>query len=191
MSKIAIFASGAGSNASKIIEYFNEHTAFASVDCIISNQKEAGINEVAVKFQVPIFHFGNDAFALGNEVLNLLIARDINWIVLAGFLRKISSNLIRTYPDRIINLHPSLLPKYGGKGMYGTRVHHAVIENRERKSGISIHLVNQEFDEGKVLFQKTCELEENETAGSLAKKIQKLEHKFFPKVIEETIINEK
>jgi len=190
MSKIAILASGAGSNASKIIEYFNENTACASVDCIFSNQKEAGINEVASRFHVPIFHFDNDDFASGTEVLELLKERAVDWIVLAGFLRKIPLSLIRAYPDRIINLHPSLLPKYGGKGMYGSRVHHAVIENGEKRSGISIHLVNEEFDEGRLLFQESCDLEKNETAISLAKKVQQLEHKCFPKIIEEVIKNE-
>ena len=187
MSKIAIFASGAGSNASKIIEYFNANSRHAQVDCIATNQIEAGIHQVAAKFEVPIFYFDNSAFASGIEVNQLLQKREIEWIVLAGFLRKIPLSLIHAFPERIINLHPSLLPKYGGKGMYGSRVHKAVIENKEKESGISIHLVNEDFDKGKLLFQKTCNIDTNETFESLAQKVQVLEHTYFPKAIENAI----
>ncbi|MEQ8625351.1 MAG: phosphoribosylglycinamide formyltransferase [Vicingaceae bacterium] len=187
MSKIAIFASGAGSNAAKIIEYFEVKTTMVSVDCIVTNQQEAGVYEVATKHNVPIFYLSNAAIEVGNEVLTLLKERKIEWIVLAGFLRKIPAIIIQSYPDRIINLHPSLLPKFGGKGMYGKKVHQQVIESGETESGISIHLVNEEYDKGEIILQQKCMVDTNETVESLSKKVQMLEHKFFPIAIEQAV----
>lgn len=196
MSKIAIFASGNGSNAARLTHYFNSNVGSITIDCFVTNKKKAGIYDVAQKLAVPLFYFENQDFEKVEKLLSFLKSRGVNWIVLAGFLRKIPSDLIREYEGRIINLHPSLLPKFGGKGMYGKYVHQAVLENEESESGISIHLVNEEFDKGRILFQQNCLIEVGEDVASLTKKIQALEHEYFPRVIEETIeeatiVNEK
>ncbi len=188
MPKIAIFASGAGSNATQITNYFKKQKASILVDCFLTNKRSAGIYEVAEQLNLPIFQFDNIQFAEAMPVVELLRERGVEWIVLAGFLRKIPTKLIQEFEGKMMNLHPSLLPKYGGKGMYGRYVHESVIENKEKESGITIHLVNQNFDEGEILFQRSCELGEEETIDSLASKIQKLEHEYFPKVIEEQIL---
>jgi len=187
MSKVAIFASGAGSNAKQIIRYLAKSQSLVCVDSLLTNKKEAGIYKVAEELDIPIHYFSNKNFEESKKIISLLKERGINWIVLAGFLRKIETKLIAAFPNRIINLHPSLLPKYGGKGMYGRFVHKAVLENQETESGISIHLVNEEFDEGAILFQAKCIIEKGQTVEELTQKIQKLEHEFFPKVIEEYI----
>ena len=188
MSKIAIFASGAGSNAIKIIEHFKVNSHIAQVDCIITNKDLAGVYQVSTDYHTPIFKFDNLSFSNGEEVLDFLKQREINWIVLAGFLKKIPDSILEHYPNQIINLHPSLLPKYGGKGMYGDRVHQAVLNGKEKESGITIHLVNEEYDKGRILSQKKCLVSEFETVLSLKKKIQQLEHEYFPIAIEEEII---
>jgi len=187
MSKIAIFASGTGTNAARITEYFLQNNQSIHIDCFITNKANAGVYKVAERFDVPIFQFENSDFVKGDKLVNFLKERNISWIVLAGFLRKIAPTLIQNFNNKIINIHPSLLPNYGGKGMYGKYVHQAVLKNEESESGISIHLVNEAFDEGEILFQKSCSIEEGETVESLAKKIQQLEHHYFPKVIEERV----
>jgi phosphoribosylglycinamide formyltransferase-1 len=179
MSKVAIFASGAGSNADRILQYLAKKQSLIQIDCLVTNKREAGIYKVAEEFNVPIFCFPNTAFAKGDSVLEFLMARNIQWIVLAGFLRKIELNLIEEFENRIFNLHPSLLPKYGGKGMYGSKVHEAVLAAGESESGISIHLVNKEFDKGEVLFQAKCKVEKGQTVEELSKNIQRLEHDNF------------
>ena len=188
MSKVAIFASGAGSNADRILQFLTEKQSPIQIDCLLTNKREAGIYKVADKFDVPIFCFSNTAFAEGDSVLEFLLTRNIRWIVLAGFLRKIELSLVEEFEDKIFNLHPSLLPKYGGKGMYGSKVHEAVLAAGESESGISIHLVNSEFDKGKILFQAKCEIEKGQTVDELSKNIQKLEHDNFASVIEHFII---
>lgn len=190
MSKIAIFASGAGSNALKIIEHFKGKPDVAKVDCLITNKEKAGVYDVSNACDTPIFMFENSAFSDGKELLVFLKKRGISWLVLAGFLRKVPHVILEAYPNQIINLHPSLLPKYGGKGMYGERVHEAVLKDKESESGISIHLVNEEYDKGKILMQKKCLINEFETVSSLKMKIQQLEHNFFPIAIEEEIIQQ-
>jgi phosphoribosylglycinamide formyltransferase-1 len=179
MSKVAIFASGAGSNADRILQYLAKKQSLIQIDCLVTNKREAGIYKVAEKFNVPIFCFPNTAFAKGDSALEFLMARNNQWIVLAGFLRKIELNLIEEFENRIFNLHPSLLPKYGGKGMYGSKVHEAVLAAGENESGISIHLVNSEFDKGEVLFQAKCKVKKGQTVEELSKNIQKLEHDNF------------
>ena len=189
MSKIAIFASGAGSNARQIIEYLRKKNSSIQVDCIICNKENAGVLEVSRALNVPFFYFTNDLFVSGTELQNHLNNRGVEWIVLAGFLRKIAPSMINAFKDKIINIHPSLLPSYGGKGMYGDYVHQAVLEAKEKESGISIHLVNEKFDEGRILFQKSCKIDADETVESLSKKIHELEHQYYPRVIE-AIINQ-
>jgi len=191
MSKIAIFASGTGTNARKVIDHFTQRKSDISVNCIVTNRKTAGVYRVATETNTSIFHFENSAFEIGTEVVEFLAKKRINWIVLSGFLRKIPSSIIEQYHNRIINLHPSLLPKFGGQGMYGKFVHQAVLEAEESESGISIHLVNSEFDKGEVLFQKKCAVDEDETIQSLSAKIQHLEHTYFPKIIEQKILSER
>ncbi len=190
MINLSIFASGKGSNAEKIIKHFNKNVTRIKVVCLICNQADAGVLKVAEEYGVPFRLFSNQEIQDGTKLLDFLLLQKVDWIVLAGFLRKIPLRLIRSYPERIINLHPSLLPKYGGKGMYGSRVHEAVIENRDSESGISIHLVNEEFDQGKLIAQFSCNLEEKEDVFSLRQKIQKLEHHYYPKVIEQQINQE-
>lgn len=188
MSNIAIFASGTGTNARKIIHYFSRTESPVNVKLIVSNKEDSGVIDFAKTNNIS-FQIVNDKSLNSSDFINYLKEIDIEWIVLAGFLRKIPSEFIANYKDRIINLHPSLLPKYGGKGMYGKNVHKAVIENKETESGITIHLVNEEFDKGKIIFQTSCEVLESDDTDTLAKRIQKLEHDFFPSIIKKQIIN--
>lgn len=186
--KIAILASGSGSNAENINDYLlNNYNT--KVDCIICNKKTAFVFERAKKMGVESFHFDKKAFQSAHEILSLLQERKIDFIILAGFLLKIPEVLIQHYENKIINIHPALLPNYGGKGMYGMNVHNAVIENKEKESGITIHLVNEEYDKGKILFQATTPIQPTDTAEDLAKNIHKLEYEHFPKVIVDYISN--
>lgn len=189
MSKIAIFASGTGSNAEQIIRFLKEKDSLVEINVILTNKKQAGIYTVASDNKIEIKYFENKVFEEADEVVNFLKKREVKWIVLAGFLRKIEPPFLKEFTDKIINLHPSLLPKFGGKGMYGSHVHQAVIDSGEKESGISIHLVNAEFDKGKILFQASCKVEKGQTVEELNKNIQKLEHSYFPKVVEETILS--
>ena len=186
--KIAILVSGTGTNAINIIEYF-EKNSVADVVLVISNKTDALAVEKAQNKGVKTVVFNNESFKKNGVVLDYLMSQSIDFIVLAGFLIKISNDIIRAYPNKIVNLHPSLLPKYGGKGMYGKRVHRAVIEAQESESGISIHFVNKEYDEGAIIFQAKVSVEKGDSVEVLTKKIQKLEHRFFPKVIEQVINN--
>ena len=186
--KIAILVSGTGTNAINIIEYF-EKNSVAEVVLVISNKTDALAVEKAQNKGVKTVVFNNESFKKNGVVLDYLMSQSIDFIVLAGFLIKISNDIIRAYPNKIVNLHPSLLPKYGGKGMYGKRVHRAVIEAQESESGISIHFVNKEYDEGAIIFQAKVSVEKGDSVEVLTKKIQKLEHRFFPKVIEQVINN--
>lgn len=189
MINIAILASGTGTNARQIIDRFQDNK-YILVDCIITNRQKAGVIEIAESAGIPYFHFNNDRFASGQEILNFLNERGIKWIILAGFLRKIPTSIIDVFRNRIINIHPALLPKYGGRGMYGANVHEAVLLANEKESGISIHFVNENFDEGQIIFQKSCQIEKTDRIESLSKKVQLLEHRYFPQVIEDTIIAE-
>tara|TARA_B100000513_G_scaffold190961_1_gene115863 strand:- start:823 stop:1401 length:579 start_codon:yes stop_codon:yes gene_type:complete len=184
--KIAILVSGTGTNAINIIEYF-EKNSVADVVLVISNKTDALAVEKAQNKGVKTVVFNNESFKKNGVVLDYLMSQSVDFIVLAGFLIKISNDIIHAYPNKIVNLHPSLLPKYGGKGMYGKRVHRAVIEAQESESGISIHFVNKEYDEGAIIFQAKVSVEKGDSVEVLTKKIQQLEHRFFPKVIEQVI----
>jgi phosphoribosylglycinamide formyltransferase-1 len=184
---IAIFASGAGSNALKIMQFFEQHPTI-SVDLLICNKPGAGVIHHAEKQGVPVLLIEKDRFFRGDAYIPVLQQHRISFIVLAGFLWKIPASLIAVYPNKMLNIHPALLPKFGGKGMYGENVHRAVLDSGEKESGISIHLVNEHFDEGKVIFQSSCPIEPNETPHSLAQKVHQLEHANYPRVIETFVI---
>jgi len=183
--KILILASGNGSNAENIINYFRDK--FYHIDWrIISNNSNAGVIEKSKKLNVPFLILNKDEFN-SNSVLIEIEKFNPSLIILAGFLLKISENIIEKFPDRIINIHPSLLPAYGGKGMYGMNVHNKIIENLEKESGITIHYVNKNYDEGKIIFQKKLNIQYPCSSEELAKNIHNLEMEFFPKIIENLI----
>lgn len=186
--KIAILASGAGSNANALASFFKNHT-FIRVEIIICNVIGAGVFEVAKAHNIDALWIPNGE--LSTKLLGTLVERKIDFIVLAGFLRKIPSDVTGRYVHRIINIHPALLPKFGGKGMYGGHVHNAVIANRELESGITIHLVNDFYDEGEILFQAKCAVDADDTPSSLAAKIHRLEHEHFAPEVEKWIIKNK
>ena len=185
---IAIFASGNGSNAENIYRFFQKSSDI-SVVLICSNNKEAYVVKRAEKLQIPLFLFTKQGFENFFELKKVLEAKEIDFIILAGFLLKIPKKILEHYPDKIINIHPALLPKYGGKGMYGNIVHKAVLENKEVESGITIHFVNSEYDDGEIIFKAKCKVKKNDSVESLVKKVQKLERDFFPKIIEGVIKN--
>lgn len=185
---LAIFASGTGSNAVNLIRYFENHSEI-EIGVLVCNKENAPVVVKAKELGVETLIISNEEVENGLTLLQELDYRAVDWIVLAGFLRKLPVNLINGYQDHIINVHPALLPNFGGKGMYGNFVHAAVIEAREPKSGISIHLVNEEFDKGKILAQFEIAIVSSDTIESLAEKIHKLEHEYFPMIIEKTICN--
>ncbi|MDO4230078.1 MAG: phosphoribosylglycinamide formyltransferase [Capnocytophaga sp.] len=182
MKKIIIFASGSGSNAEQIATYFKENKQVA-VSLILSNNPKAGVLERAKRLQIPSIVFDRRAFYHSQVVLDIVKAQSPDLIVLAGFLWKFPENIIQEFPEKIVNIHPSLLPKYGGKGMYGQFVHQAVIDYKESESGISIHYVNENYDEGAIIFQAKTKVTNEDTADSLAQKIHQLEYEHFPKII--------
>ena len=186
--RIAIFASGKGTNAREIIHYFHEagHLVLerrVEISLIVCNKPGAGVLNVAEETGIPILLIEKEKFFRGSHYLEEFLIRNISFIVLAGFLWKIPSELIRAYPDRILNIHPALLPDYGGRGMYGNAVHEAVIAARDRQSGISIHYVDEQYDHGRLFFQASFNLSTDETAESLAKKIHALEYQHYPEQI--------
>lgn len=181
---IAIFASGAGTNALKIIQHF-QHLPEINIRFILCNKAQAGVFEIARQNNIQTVLIERKAFFESDKYVLFLKEKEIDLIVLAGFLWKIPVNLITAFPNRIINIHPALLPKYGGKGMYGNFVHQAVIEAKEKTSGITIHLVDEHYDHGKHLFQTECVVSEEDTPESLAQKIHLLEHQFLPRIVEE------
>ena len=183
---IAIFASGAGTNARKIIEYFENRGLRIKVSLIVCNVAGAGVLEIAKEKGIPSLIINKADFTATGYVESLQNA-DINFIVLAGFLWKVPEVLVRAYPKAIINIHPALLPKYGGKGMYGARVHEAVIAAKEKESGITIHWVNEHYDEGAIIFQASCSIDANDTAETLANKIHALEHAHYAPTIEKLL----
>lgn len=181
--KIAIFASGNGTNAQRIMEYFKENDA-VDVSLVLSNNSNAGVLDRAKRMDVPAFTFDKATWQEGTELAKVLEAHQINFVVLAGFLWLIPHWLIRKYPQKMVNIHPALLPKYGGKGMYGSHIHRAVLNAGEKESGITIHYVDEAYDTGTTIFQTSFEITDNETLESLETKIHALEHEYFPKVIE-------
>lgn len=182
-SKIAILASGSGSNAENIVSYFANSSKF-EFPVILSNKADAFVHQRAKKLNIPSFTFSRDEFIEGTPILDLLKKYNIDYIILAGFLLKVPAILTTEFPDKIINIHPALLPKFGGKGMYGDKVHQAVVDAKEIESGITIHYVNEHYDEGNVVFQAKCEILPTDTAEIVASKVHALEYEHFPRVIE-------
>lgn len=187
MKRIAIFASGSGSNAEKIINYFQDNES-VQVDLLLTNNPQAGIIERGRRLGIPTIIFDKKSFAKTDKIVEILKKQEIDWVILAGFLWLIPANLVKAYPNKIINIHPALLPKYGGKGMWGHFVHEAVHANKDTESGITIHYVNEHYDEGEVIFQAKCEIVEGDSPEDIAAKVQVLEHKHFPEVIEKLIL---
>jgi phosphoribosylglycinamide formyltransferase-1 len=192
--RLAVFASGQGTNAREIIRYFHEERHLVlnrrvQVCLIVCNKPGAGILEIAEKADIPVLMIEKEKFFRGSHYLEEFENRKILFIVLAGFLWKIPSELIRAYPGRILNIHPALLPAYGGKGMYGKAVHEAVITGREHQSGITIHYVDELYDHGRIFFQASVDLANEETPGTLAEKIHILEHRHYPEQIARWLAN--
>jgi len=185
---IAIFASGEGTNAQNIFDYFKDKKTI-KVALVVSNKSTANVLNRAKTSTIPTLTINKEDFYETNKTIEQLTNYAIDVIILAGFLWIIPESLIKAFPNKIINIHPALLPKFGGKGMYGTNVHKAVIIAKEKESGISIHYVNEKYDEGKIIAQFKCPISENETSETLAKKIHALEHENYPKVIEQLLLN--
>jgi formyltetrahydrofolate-dependent phosphoribosylglycinamide formyltransferase len=184
--RLAIFASGAGSNTEKIIDHFRNHPT-VKVDLIAGNNPKSGVFAIAEKNTISALFIDKKVFFSANSYINELKSAKIDFIILAGFLWKIPPVLIKEYPGKIVNIHPALLPKYGGKGMYGHYVHEAVIANKEKESGITIHYADELYDHGKVIFQATCPVLENDTPETLAQRIHSLEHEHYPNIIEQVL----
>lgn len=187
MKKIVIFASGSGTNAENIVKYFNQKQS-AAVAAIFTNRADAKVIQRAEKYNIPVVIFTKTELNEG-KILQKLNTFRPDLIVLAGFLLKFPQSIIEMHPDKIINIHPALLPKYGGKGMYGMHIHKAVVENKEKETGITIHYVNENYDEGNVIFQQDVQLSGEETPEDVAAKIHELEQKHFPQVIEGLLEN--
>jgi phosphoribosylglycinamide formyltransferase 1 len=184
--KIAIFASGSGSNAANIAEFYKNNDQVV-ISYILTNNKDAYVLERAKLYQIPACVFSREDFYQTDKILNLLNQEGIDLIVLAGFLWLVPAQLVAAFPGRIINIHPALLPQYGGKGMFGHHVHTAVVENREKKSGITIHFVNEHYDEGSIIFQAECNVAETDTPDDVAAKVHQLEYEHFPSVIDSVL----
>ena len=187
MKNIAIFASGSGTNAENIITYFSTRNT-AKVALVLSNRRDSFVLERATKHNIRSVFFDRKEFYVTGKVLRYLLLYKIDFIVLAGFLWLIPENILEQYNERIVNIHPALLPGYGGKGMYGEYVHKAVIKNRDKESGISIHFVNESYDKGDIIFQATCKVEASDTPDSLAHKVHGLEYQHYPKIIEDIVV---
>lgn len=185
--RIAIFASGSGSNAENIHQYFANNND-VEVAAILTNNPNAKVIERANRLHIDSKIFDRTSFYHSSEIVDYLKAKQIDLVVLAGFLWLIPENLTTTFPNKIVNIHPALLPKYGGKGMYGDNVHKSVIENKETASGITIHFVNEKYDEGKIIFQVKCTILPTDNYEDLANKIHALEYEHFPKVIEQVLM---
>ena len=188
--KLAIFASGSGSNTENVCNYFANH-ADIEVVFICTNKRDAFIVKRAEKLNVPLIFITKTELNNFDDLHKKLKNAKVDIVILAGFLLKLPAIMVKKYPNRILNIHPSLLPKYGGKGMYGNNVHKAVLENKEIESGISVHFVNQNYDEGELILQEKCSISENETLETLAAKIHQLEKKYFPITIEKVLKNQK
>ena len=188
MKRIVIFASGSGSNAENIIKYFN-HNSEATVVQVLTNKRDAKVIDRANNLKISALYFNKFAFYESDHILNMLNSIKPDLIVLAGFLWKFPQNILTHFPNKVINIHPALLPKYGGKGMYGMHVHEAVVAHKEQETGITIHYVNEQYDEGAIVFQAKTELKEADSASDVAKKIHLLEQEHFPKVIAALLAN--
>lgn len=190
MKKIAIFASGNGTNAQRIIEYFYDNVNI-NVELILSNKKDAYVLERAKKFNIDSVVFSKEDFYQTSKILNILKEKHIDLIVLAGFLWLVPESLINNFVNKIINIHPALLPKYGGKGMYGMHVHRAVLDSKDKESGITIHYVNPVYDEGNIIFQAKCDVYPTDTPETLAGRVHELEYKHFGPLIKNLLLNQK
>ncbi|MDW8286687.1 MAG: phosphoribosylglycinamide formyltransferase [Flammeovirgaceae bacterium] len=191
MCKIALFASGNGSNAEKIVTYLQKKLPVSFV--VVSNKKEAGVFARATNLAIPAYHFKKSDFDTG-KVLHFLKTQEVDLIVLAGFLLLVPTEILEAYPQRIINIHPALLPKYGGEGMYGMNVHQAVAKAKEQYTGITVHYCNHEYDKGNIILQSAIPLSQEDTPEEIARKVQVLEHQEYPLVVEwlaKKIIREK
>ena len=186
LKRIAIFASGSGSNAQRIMEHFKRHKEM-EVAIVLSNRADSYVLQRADNFEIPTHVFSKEELYDSATILKLLKNLNIDIIVLAGFLWLIPENIIRQYPKRIINIHPALLPKYGGKGMYGDIIHETVIANHDHETGITIHYVNETFDEGEIIYQNKCLVESTDTTEKLAYKVHQLEHLHYPRIIEDLL----
>lgn len=187
MRNIAIFASGSGTNAENIIRYFS-NTNTAKVCLVLSNRKESYVLKRAAEHNIRTIFFERDDFYVTGKVLSYLRSAKTDFIALAGFLWLVPENILKEFEGRIINIHPALLPAYGGKGMYGDRVHRAVIRNGDTESGITIHHVNQHYDSGDIIFQARCRVEPSDTPETLATKVHELEYRYYPEIIGEMIL---
>jgi len=187
MKNIAVFASGSGTNAEKIFEKFIDHP-HARVRMLLTNNPKAGVITRAARFEIPVYVFDKSILFHTDDIVSALQEAEIDFIALAGFMLKVPANLLKAFPDRIVNIHPALLPAYGGKGMYGMYVHKAVVEAKEQASGISIHLCNENYDEGKIILQVSCALGPEDTPETVAARVQELEHQYYPEVIEELVM---
>ena len=183
---IAVFAAGSGTNAENIIRYFREKGS-ARVALVLTNRQNAFVLERAKRLGVPCAWFAKSDWESGESVLSTLREYDIDFVVLAGFLARVPDAVLHAYPNKMINIHPSLLPKFGGKGMYGDRVHEAVIASGEKESGITIHYTNEHYDEGGIICQQKCPVLPGDTPEELAQRIHRLEYEYYPKVIEELV----
>ena len=183
---IAVFASGTGTNTDNLIDHFKK-TQTANICLIVCNNSQAGVLKIADRNHIPHILIEKEKFFKGDGYVSEFKKAQVDFIVLAGFLWKLPSTLINVYRNKIVNIHPALLPKFGGKGMYGNFVHEAVLSAKEKESGITIHFVDEFYDNGKTIFQATCPVYENDTTETLSKRIHELEYKYFPKVIEEVI----
>jgi phosphoribosylglycinamide formyltransferase-1 len=190
MHRLAIFASGSGTNAQRIAEYFRDHPRIR-VDLILSNNPGAFVLERAQKLHIPHVVFSRQEFYGTDYVLDLLTVQNVSYLILAGFLWLVPVNILQHFAGRIVNIHPALLPRYGGKGMYGMKVHQAVLDSGDRESGITIHHVNERYDEGSVIFQARCPVMPRDTAETLAGRIHQLEYRHFPVVIEQLVLGKR
>ena len=185
MIRIIIFASGSGTNAENIVKYFKDSKDII-IKLILTNNKNAGVLERSKRLSIPSKVFSKSE--LNSEEFLQFLKNEADFIILAGFLLKVPEDIIKVFPKKIINIHPALLPQYGGKGMYGMNVHKAVVKNKEKYSGITIHYVNENYDEGAIIFQREVALNESDTPDDVAAKIHKLEQDYFPQVIEKTVL---
>ncbi|MCP4053787.1 phosphoribosylglycinamide formyltransferase [Mesoflavibacter sp. CH_XMU1422-2] len=188
MKRVVIFASGSGSNAENLIKFFH-NSDNASVVQVLTNNPHAKVLDRCKRLKVSALSFNRIAFTQTEDVLNILKSSNPDLIILAGFLWKFPENILKNFPNKVINIHPALLPKFGGKGMYGMNVHKAVVENKETETGITIHYVNENYDEGAIIFQAKCKVEASDSAEDVATKIHKLEMEHFPKVVDDLLKN--
>lgn len=185
--RISIFASGSGSNAEEFFKHFQNHPSVEIVS-VFTNNKSAGVIERASRYHIPHHVYNRTFWQTGDVILDILAEEKVDYIVLAGFMLLIPQALVKQYSDRIFNIHPALLPKFGGQGMYGSNVHKAVKAAGESESGITIHFVNEEYDRGTIIYQESCALSPEDSAEEIAAKVLKLEHKNYPKVVEQEVL---